>query len=40
VTAVGALRSRITPTGLRRVNVASGLLIGAFAIVALVSAIA
>ena len=40
VTAVGALRSRLTPTGLRRVNVASGLIIGAFAIVALVSAIA
>ena len=40
VTAVGALRSRLTPIGLRRVNAASGLIIGAFAIVALVSAIA
>ena len=38
VTAVGALRTRITPGGLRRVNMASGLLIGAFAIVALASA--
>jgi threonine/homoserine/homoserine lactone efflux protein len=36
---VGALRSRVTPVGLRRVNVASGLLIGAFAVVALVAAI-
>ena len=35
---VGALRSRVTPRGLRAVNVASGLLIGAFAVVALVSA--
>jgi threonine/homoserine/homoserine lactone efflux protein len=38
VTTVGALRSRVTPGGLRRVNMASGLLIGAFAIVALASA--
>ena len=38
VAAVGALRTRITPRGLRRVNMASGLLIGAFAIVALASA--
>jgi threonine/homoserine/homoserine lactone efflux protein len=38
VSAVGALRARITPGGLRRVNMASGLLIGAFAIVALGSA--
>ena len=38
VGAVGALRTRITPAGLRRVNMASGLLIGAFAIVALASA--
>jgi threonine/homoserine/homoserine lactone efflux protein len=38
VGAVGALRTRITPGGLRRVNMASGLLIGAFAIVALASA--
>ena len=35
---VGTLRARVTPAGLRRVNVASGLLIGAFALVALVSA--
>lgn len=35
---VGALRSRVTPAVLRRVNVASGLLIGAFALVALGSA--
>ncbi len=38
VGAVAALRSRVTPTVLRRINVASGLLIGAFAIVALGSA--
>ena len=38
VGAVAALRSRITPGGLRRVNMASGLLIGGFALVALVSA--
>jgi threonine/homoserine/homoserine lactone efflux protein len=38
VAAVGALRTRIAPRGLRRVNMASGLLIGAFAIVALASA--
>jgi len=35
VAAVGAFRSRLTPTGLRRVNRASGLLIGSFAVVAL-----
>jgi threonine/homoserine/homoserine lactone efflux protein len=35
---VGALRSRVTSAGLRRVNLASGLLIGAFALVALASA--
>ncbi len=40
VSAVGALRSRLTPIGLRRVNVASGLIIGVFAVVALVSAVA
>ena len=34
-TVVAAFRSRITPAGLRRVNVVSGLLIGAFAIAAL-----
>lgn len=38
VAAVGALRTRLTPSGLRRVNMASGLLIGAFALVALASA--
>jgi threonine/homoserine/homoserine lactone efflux protein len=38
VGAVGAFRSRITTAGLRRVNRASGLLIGAFGVVALVSA--
>lgn len=40
VTAVGAFRSRLTPTGLRRVNIASGLIIGAFAVVAIASAVA
>jgi threonine/homoserine/homoserine lactone efflux protein len=35
---IGALRSRVTARGLRAVNLASGLLIGAFAIVALASA--
>lgn len=39
-TAVGALRSRITPRWLRRINVASGLLIGAFAVVSIVTAFA
>jgi threonine/homoserine/homoserine lactone efflux protein len=33
--AVGALRTRITTTWLRRVNIVSGLLIGAFALVAI-----
>jgi threonine/homoserine/homoserine lactone efflux protein len=37
---VGALRSRTTPRGLRRVNLASGLLIGAFALLALASSVA
>jgi threonine/homoserine/homoserine lactone efflux protein len=36
---VGAFRSRLTAARLRRVNVASGLLIGAFAMVALASAL-
>ncbi len=36
---VGALRSRVTPGGLRRVNIASGLLIGAFAVAALASSL-
>jgi hypothetical protein len=40
VTFVGAFRSRLTPTGLRRVNMASGLLIGAFALVAIGSSLA
>jgi threonine/homoserine/homoserine lactone efflux protein len=38
-TVVGAMRSRITPAGLRRVNIVSGLLIGAFAVVALATAV-
>lgn len=37
-TFVATLRSRITPTWLRRVNIASGAIIGAFALVALGSA--
>jgi len=37
---VGALRARITPRWLRRINVVSGLLIGAFALVALWTAVA
>ena len=36
---VGAFRTRVTPRGLRRVNMASGLLIGAFALVALATAV-
>jgi threonine/homoserine/homoserine lactone efflux protein len=40
VGAVGALRSRLTPTWMRRINIASGLLIGAFAIVAIVTSLA
>jgi threonine/homoserine/homoserine lactone efflux protein len=40
VTVVGAVRSRLTPAGMRRINIASGLLIGAFAVVALATAIA
>ena len=39
VTVVGAVRSRLTTAGLRRVNVVSGLVIGAFAIVAIGSAL-
>lgn len=35
---VGMFRSKVTSAGLRRVNLASGLLIGAFALVALASA--
>ncbi len=37
---VGALRTRVTSGGLRRVNLASGVLIGAFAMIALASALA
>ena len=37
--AVAALRTRLTTTGLRRVNIASGLLIGAFAIGAIALAL-
>jgi len=36
---VGALRARVTPVRLRRVNLASGVLIGVFAVVALASAV-
>ena len=39
VTVVGAFRSRLTTTGMRRVNRASGLLIGAFAIIAIASSL-
>ena len=39
VAVVGSLRSRITPLWLRRVNIVSGLLIGAFALVAIGSAL-
>ena len=38
VAVVGALRSRVTPRGLRAVNMVSGLLIGALALLALASA--
>jgi threonine/homoserine/homoserine lactone efflux protein len=36
---VGEVRGRLTTTGLRRVNIASGLMIGAFAVAAIVSAV-
>ncbi len=39
VTVVGAVRSRLTAAGLRRINVASGVVIGAFAIIAIASAL-
>lgn len=39
IAVVGALRARVTPSGLRRVNLASGLLIGAFAVIALASSV-
>lgn len=35
---VGAVRGRLTPTWMRRINVASGALIGVFALVALANA--
>ncbi len=38
-TAVGALRSRLTPRWMRAINVASGLVIGAFAVVAIAVAL-
>jgi threonine/homoserine/homoserine lactone efflux protein len=38
-TLVGSLRTRITPRWLRRVNIVSGLLIGAFAVVAIATAL-
>jgi threonine/homoserine/homoserine lactone efflux protein len=37
---LGVVRSRVTPRGMRRINIASGTLIGAFALIALASAIA
>ena len=39
VGSVGAFRTRVTSAGLRRVNLASGLLIGAFAVAAVASAV-
>jgi hypothetical protein len=39
VSVVGAVRSRLTATGMRRINIASGVLIGAFAIFAIASAV-
>ena len=39
-TVVAAFRSRLTPSGMRRVNMASGLLIGAFAVVAIATSLA
>ena len=38
-TVVAALRSRVTPTWIRRINVASGLAIGAFAVVSIMSVV-
>jgi threonine/homoserine/homoserine lactone efflux protein len=40
VGAVGALRTRLTATWMRRINVASGLLIGAFALIAIATSVA
>lgn len=39
ISVVGALRSRVTPAWLRRINVVSGLVIGAFAVVAIGSSL-
>ncbi len=39
-TVVGALRSRVTPTWIHRINLGSGVVIGAFAILAIASALA
>ena len=39
VAVVGALRSRVTPRGLRAVNMVSGSLIGGFAVAALASSV-
>jgi hypothetical protein len=39
-TVVGALRTRVTPSWIHRINLVSGVLIGAFAIVAIASALA
>jgi len=36
---LAAFRSRLTSNGMRRINMASGLLIGAFAVVALATAL-
>ena len=38
-TVVGALRTRVTPTWIHRINLVSGVVIGAFAIVAIASAL-
>ena len=39
-TVVGAMRGRVTTAWIRRINVASGVVIGAFAVVAIASALA
>ena len=39
-TAIGAMRTRITPVWIHRINVASGLIIGAFAFVSIAAALA
>lgn len=38
-TVLAAFRSRLTPSGMRRINMASGLLIGAFALVSIATAL-